>query len=127
MNGTNIVFDTCTIVKLLDQQYNLLSIGINVNEAQLFTSVIVRMELLSKRNIRIEEEQDIQSFLDDLTIVPIDEAVEKRAIEIRRATSVKLPDCIVAATSISLDAILLTDDRDLLGLSWPGLRTQSIL
>ena len=36
-------------------------------------------------------------------------------------------DCIVAATSIILDAILLTDDRNLLNLSWPGLQTQSIL
>jgi hypothetical protein len=33
---------------------------------------------------------------------------------------------IVAATSIVLDAILLTDDDHLLGLSWPGLRTQNI-
>ena len=72
------------------------------------------------------EEQDIHAFLNNLVIIPLDEAIEKKAIEIRRATSVKLPDCIIAATSIIFDAILLTDDHDLLNLSWPGLRTQSI-
>ena len=126
MSGTNIVFDTCAIVKLLDQQYDLLSLGIDTDEVRLFTSVIVRMELLSKRNISRDEEQDILDFLEDLTVVPINEAIEKKAIEIRRASSVKLPDCIVAATSIVLDALLITDDDHLLSLSWPGLRTQGI-
>jgi len=126
MNGTNIVFDTCAVVKLLDQQYDLYSLGINIDEAQLLTSVIVRMELLSKRGITNDEENDILEFLDDLTIIPLNETIEKKAIEIRRSTSVKLPDSIVAATSIILNAILLTDDRQLLNLSLPGFRTQNI-
>jgi len=42
MNGTKIIFETCAVIKLLDQQYDLLSLGINVDEAQFFTSVIVR-------------------------------------------------------------------------------------
>jgi len=127
VNGTNIVFDTCAIVKLLDRQYDLSSlVGINVDEAQLFASVVTRMELLSKRNIKEDEERDIQEFLDALIVVPIDTTVEKKAIEIRRATSVKLPDCIVAATAIATGAVLLTDDQHLLALSWPGLRTQNI-
>jgi len=127
MNGTNVVFDTCAVVKLLEKQYDLSAIVVNLNEARLFSSVIVRMELLSKRNIQDDEERNIQGFLDDLIIVPINEAIEKKAIEIRRATTVKLPDCIVAATSIILNAILLTDDHHLLNLSWPGLKTQNII
>jgi predicted nucleic acid-binding protein len=126
MNGTSIAFDTSAIIKLIDDQYDLLSLWINVDETQLFASVIVRMELLSKRNMTDDEEQDILEFLDDLTIVPLNEAIEKKAVEIRRATKLKLPDCIVAAASIVLDAVLLTDDDHLLGLSWPGLRTQGI-
>ena len=126
MNGTNIVFDTCAIIKLLDRQYDLQKLEINVDEARLLTSVIVRMELLSKRNLPGNEERDIREFLNDLIIVPLDEDVEQKAIEIRRATSVKLPDSIIAATSIVLNAILLTDDDHLLNLSWPGLRTQHI-
>jgi len=127
MNGINLVFDTCAVVKLLDRQYDLNSLGINIDEAQLLTSVIVRMELLSKRNITDDEESDIQEFLNDLVVVPLDEAVIQKAIEIRRATSVKLPDSIIAATSIILNAVLLTDDQHLLNLELPGFRTHNIL
>jgi len=127
MNGTNIVFDTCAVVKLLEKQYDLSVIGVNINDTRFFSSIIVRMELLSKRNMQDNEERDIKEFLNDLIVVPINETIEKKAIEIRKATAVKLPDCIVAATSIILDATLLTDDHHLLNLSWPGLKTQSIL
>ena len=126
MNGTKIIFDTCAVIKLLEMQYDLTTIGINVDEAQLLTSVIVRMELLSKRQMQKEEEQRIISFLDDLTIISLNEEIEKKAIELRRNTSLKLPDSIIAATSIVLDALLLTDDDHLLNLSWTGFRTQRI-
>ena len=90
-----------------------------------FTSVIVRMELLSKWQME-EEEQKIMGFLDDLTVISLNEAIEQKAIEIRRNTSLKLPDSIVVATAIVLDAILLTDDNSLLNLSWPGLKVHHI-
>jgi predicted nucleic acid-binding protein len=127
MNGTKIFFDTCVVIKLLDQQYDLPSLGINVDEARFFTSVIVRMELLSKRQMTDNEERGILDFLDDLAVIPLNEDIEKKAFELRRSTKLKLPDSIVAATSIVLDAILLTDDEHLLSLSLPGLKTQSIL
>ena len=126
MNGTNLVFDTCAVVKLLDQKYELSPLGIDIDEVQPLTSVIVRMELLSKRNMSNNEEKDILEFLDALTVIPLNETIEKKAIEIRRATSIKLPDSIIAATSIILNAVLLTDDKHLLDLSWPGLRAQNI-
>jgi predicted nucleic acid-binding protein len=127
MNGTKIFFDTCAVVKLLDKQYDLISLGINVDEVQLLTSVIVRMELLSKRQMMDFEKRGILEFLDHLAVIPLSEEIERKAIELRRSTKLKLPDSIVAATSIVLDAILLTDDKALLNLSWPGYRTQNIL
>jgi len=126
MNGTKIAFDTNAVINLLDRQYNLSSLGISIDETQLLTSVIVRIELLSKRNILPEEERDILEFLDSLTVIPLNESIEDKAIEIRRATSLKLPDSIIAATSIILDALLLTDDEHLLKLSWPGFKKQNI-
>jgi predicted nucleic acid-binding protein len=34
----------------------------------------------------------------------------------------KLPDCVIAATAITLNATLLSTDSQLLRLDWPGLR-----
>ena len=101
------------------------TLGIDIDEAKLLASVVVRMELLAKPDLPVDEERHIREFLNDLTIVPLDEAVEQKAVEILRATSTKLPDSIIAATAIVLDAILLTDDAKLLQLSWPGLRLRS--
>ena len=126
MNGTKIVLDTCAVIKLLEKQYDLTSLDFNFDEAQFFTSVIVRMELLSKRQIQEEEERKIIRFLDDLTIISLNEAIEKKTIEIRRTISIKLPDSIVAATSIVLDSLLLTDDEHLLNLSWPGYKAKAL-
>jgi len=126
MNGTNVVFDTCAVIKLLNQQYDLTALGIDIETSRFLTSVIVRMELLSKRGLSINEERDIEEFLNDVVVAPLDDIIEQKAVKIRRTTSLKLPDSIVAATSIVLDAILLTDDEQLLDLSWQGFRAQSI-
>jgi predicted nucleic acid-binding protein len=126
-NGTKIVFDTCAVIKLIDGEYDLASLGFNIDETAQFTSVIARMELLSKPDITPEEEQDIRQFLADVIVNPLDDPIEQKTIEIRRATKIKLPDCIIAATAIVLGAILLTDDPHLVKFSWPGYSVKSIL
>ena len=126
MNGTNIVFDTCAAILLLRGKYELSSLGINIDEVIQYISVITRIELISKPDMKAEEERAIKNFVDDVIVSLLDEAIERKTVEIRRSTKLKLPDCIIAATSIVLDAILLTDDDDLLKLSHPGFRTQNI-
>ncbi|MCL2601868.1 MAG: type II toxin-antitoxin system VapC family toxin [Treponema sp.] len=126
MNGTNIVFDTCAVIQLLDRQHNLAAQGIDIESCRFLTSVIVRMELLSKRALSATEERDIREFLSDVVVVPLDDAIEQKANEIRRTTPLKLPDSIVAATSIVLGAVLLTNDEQLLTFSWQGFRAQNI-
>ena len=127
MNGTKVVFDTCAVINLLDRICDPNSLGITIDELQLFTSIIVRIELLSKRDITADEELDVLEFLEGLTVIPINEEIEDMAIKLRRSTSLKLPDSIVAATSIVLDALLLTYDKHLLNLSWPGYKAKAII
>jgi predicted nucleic acid-binding protein len=65
--------------------------------------------------------------LERIGIIDISNDIKQETIAIRRSNKLKLPDCIVAATSIVLNAILLTDDDHLLNLSRPGFRVQGIL
>ncbi|WP_416194676.1 PIN domain-containing protein [Sediminibacterium sp.] len=46
----------------------------------------------------------------------ITEEIKKNTIEIRKNTNLKLPDCIIAATSITLDIPLITSDKQLSNL-----------
>ena len=50
--------------------------------------------------------------------------MRETAIRLRRERRLKLPDAVVAASALVLDAVLLTNDRHLLTL--PGLRSQSL-
>jgi predicted nucleic acid-binding protein len=95
------------------------------NNTQLFASVINRIELLSKPELTADDEQEIRSFLDDITIVGINDLIENETIAIRRSSKIRLPDCIVAATSIILNAVLLTRDDQLLKLVRNGYKADN--
>jgi predicted nucleic acid-binding protein len=71
------------------------------------------MELLSYPSLEATEEQIIQNFLANLLVLKLDERVEQEAIAFRRASGVKLPDAIIAATARVHGLDLLTLDRQL--------------
>jgi predicted nucleic acid-binding protein len=92
-------------------------------EVGLFTSVISRMELISPLNLPPDEKLRILQFLEQVTVAGLNEDVEETAILIRGQTKIKLPDSIIAATAVVLEAPLFTFDRCLASLSWQGLST----
>jgi predicted nucleic acid-binding protein len=51
--------------------------------------------------------------LSELRIENISEEIKKTTIEIRKSTNLKLPDCIIAATSTALNIPLVTSDKQL--------------
>ncbi|MCL2185237.1 MAG: type II toxin-antitoxin system VapC family toxin [Treponema sp.] len=99
-----------------------------LDEADLFISIISEIELFSKPEIPQDEEENLRSFISErLPVINLSSAIKNETINLRRKIKHKLPDCIVAATAIVLDAVLLTADKKLLNISFPGLRTQNIL
>jgi len=125
MNGTRIVFDTCAVILLLKGKLELSLLSIDIEKSLQYVSVITKMELLAKSDMKPEEEQAILRFIDDVTVSPLDEIVESKAVEIRRKTKIKLPDCIIAATAIALEAVLITNDPHLLRLSLPSYKVKT--
>ncbi|GMO22066.1 MAG: hypothetical protein Ta2B_00960 [Termitinemataceae bacterium] len=94
-----------------------------------FTSVINRMELLVEPELSPKDEHEIRGFLKTCKVIPLNNKIEREAIAIRKNANPKrpkLPDAIICATAVKLGAILITNDKDLLALSWHGLQTVSI-
>jgi predicted nucleic acid-binding protein len=79
-------------------------------EGEYFVSVITEMELLSYPALDEKGERAIRDLLEDVNIVGLDEDIKERAISVRREERLKLPDAIIAATAMALDAELLSSD-----------------
>jgi predicted nucleic acid-binding protein len=88
----------------------------------LFISVITRMEILAKPDHTAESVKEAKNFLETVMVVPLFDAIERTATSIRREASprLKLPDAIIAATAVILEAQLITTDEKLRRLAWPG-------
>jgi predicted nucleic acid-binding protein len=69
---------------------------------------------------------EVQNLLNGFSIIDILPVIKDEAINIRQATRMKLPDAVIAATAIVLDATCLSNDDDLLDLVWPNYRVQEI-
>jgi predicted nucleic acid-binding protein len=121
MNGPTddrFVLDSCVCMNFLNKRIPSLPLG------DLFISVITRMEILANPEHTAESEQEARDFLKTVVVVPLRSPIERVATSIRREGSprLKLPDAIVAATAVVLDAQLITSDGKLRRLVWPGFK-----
>ena len=82
-----------------------------------FVSVITEMELLSYPTLDSAAESQIRSFLSEVTVVGLTRPVIDLAIRLRREQALKLPDAVIAATALALEAELWTNDDKLLRIS----------
>ena len=129
MTESRFVLDTNAVIALAAGDKSTASVLENkLKEADLFISVISEIELFSKPKMAADEEENLRAFLAERTIIiDLTEDVKDETIALRRSVKLKLPDCIVAATAVVLDSVLLTADKELLRLNWSGLKTQNIL
>ena len=96
----------------------------SLGTGQYYVSVISEIELLSYPSLNSEAESQIRSFLSNITLVNLTQEVKESAIRLRRRHNLKLPDAIIAASALTLDAEILTNDLQLLRI--PGIRTRTL-
>lgn len=109
MNGNNILLDTNIVLYLLNGEETLIPL---LEEKNLFLSFITQLELLGNRNITPKDILKIKQFISECTIIDITPGIKEYTISIRQKYSVKLPDCIIMATSLWLNMPLITADHD---------------
>lgn len=93
------LIDTNTVIDYLDNK--LPSNAANMLDGEeLEMSVISRMELLSWPNAEPKQMSVLNQFISSVVIWGLDEPVILKGIEVRKSNQIKLPDAIIAATSI---------------------------
>lgn len=107
----NYLFDTNTIIyflgkivlsdKALHRIDSICAKGSNL-------SIITKLELLGYRFDNVENERPTKKFVSSSCIYQIDTEMEVETIKLRKATRMKLPDAIIAATAIVNDFTLIS-------------------
>ncbi|MDR1787848.1 MAG: PIN domain-containing protein [Treponema sp.] len=123
MNGLiddKAVLDSCTCMNVLNKKLSALP------KMECFISVVTRMELYAKPDLTAAESTQIDQLLSGITVIPLDDTIERTATAVRRFGKPRpnLPDAIVAATAVVLDAPLITQDDAMLKLQFPGVRSR---
>lgn len=109
MNGNNILLDTNIVLYLLNGEETLIPL---LEEKNLFISFITQLELLGNRYLNSDDIQKIKQFIDECTVIDITPGIKDYTINLRKRFSIKLPDCIIMATSLWLNMPLITADQD---------------
>ncbi len=71
-------------------------------------SVISEMELLCWDASDEEDLKVLQKFIDSVIVYPIDSAIKRKTVDVRRSHRTKMPDAIIAATAIVYGLTLVT-------------------
>ena len=110
MNGNSLLLDTNTVLYLLAGDKTLAEF---LNGKKLYISVISELELLAFKNLTPKDNVILKAFIDELQVENINDEIKSITVEIRKSTKLKLPDCIIAATSIALGIPLFSADKAL--------------
>lgn len=79
---------------------------------ELVISVINEIEILGSNKLSSMQKVEIREFLSQLDSIKLDDYVKEKAIEIRSKYKIKLPDSIIAASSIVKELPIITADTD---------------
>ena len=86
------------------------------NGTVLFISHVSVIEALSLPALSVEQIVEIEQFLSDFIIIPIDMIISRKAAELRRVHDLSVPDAIVTASAQVNRLQLVTRDKKLLKL-----------
>lgn len=109
MSGNKLFIDTNIALYLLNGDETLSTF---LYGKELYISVITELELLGFSNISKEEENIIKEFISNCTIIPINTKIKVETILLRRKYKTKLPDSIIAASSLTLNLPFVSADTE---------------
>jgi predicted nucleic acid-binding protein len=109
--GINYLWDTNTAIYFLQQQFpinaekyidSILQTNIPV------ISAITEIELLCWKTASENDLKVLNNFIQDATVIELEQEIKSKTAEICKANKIKLPDAIIAATAIVYNLTIIT-------------------
>jgi predicted nucleic acid-binding protein len=107
------LIDTSAAIKYLNETFpqEALVLMDQIVDKQCAISFITKIELLVWDSATTTDFETLKIFVENSTIYYINESIINLAIKLRRSTKIKLPDAVIAATSINYNLVLLSDNN----------------
>ncbi len=71
-------------------------------------SAITEIELLCWKTASENDLKVLNNFIQDATVIELEQEIKSKTAEIRKANKIKLPDAIIAATAIVYNLTIIT-------------------
>lgn len=108
MNGDKYLADTNILLYIITGNTSVASY---INQ-EFYISEITEIELLGNKGITPLQLKYRTQIINNCTIVNLSENIKRIAINLKQNHTLRIPDAIIAATSIYLNLPLLTADKD---------------
>jgi predicted nucleic acid-binding protein len=108
MNGNKYLADTNVLLYVIAGNEGVLEF---IND-EFYISEISEIELLGNKGISELQLKSRSKIIDNCTLVGMTEHIKRITIQLKQNYTLKIPDAIIAATSIYLNLPLLTADKD---------------
>ncbi|HCN37623.1 MAG TPA: VapC toxin family PIN domain ribonuclease [Bacteroidetes bacterium] len=108
MNGINVLTDTNIIIYLTNGNNDVANL---LSDKKIYISEITELECLSYKELKNEDLKILNNLFEEIVILKLNDEIKKFTILLKRKYSLKLPDAIIAATSIVFNYPLLTADK----------------
>jgi predicted nucleic acid-binding protein len=120
VNNARFMLDSNVIIEHLNKHLDLHAFLNQFPLCEAYINLVVEVEALAKPGITADEEAETRAFLARFKWVEIDRATREEAVRIRREKSLLLPDALIAASAIVLNATVLSNDPHLRDYQRPG-------
>jgi len=108
VNGNRFLLDTNILLYLIGKKIPVDALP----EGEFSVSFITELEVLSYSSITPHEEQQLKRFLHNIPVIDISAEIKGFTINLRKKYNLRLPDAIIAATALQINATLITNDKD---------------
>jgi predicted nucleic acid-binding protein len=121
MDSTRFMVDSNILISHLNNDLNINSFFSGQDKCEKYINRVVEMETLAKPDMTAKEEADARDLLSGFIRVDMDDIIQAEAVKIRRE-KILLPDAVIAATAIILNATILSNDPHLLDYKRDGYK-----
>jgi predicted nucleic acid-binding protein len=121
------VLDASVLIGHLNHKLDLFAFFEAQGECEIFTTVVSEIESLAKPGMTGEEEAEVRALLRCFKRVEFSDTIRDIVIHIRRAKKLLLPDALIAASAIELNATVLSNDPHLRDYQQDGYKACTVL